>query len=73
MERSSAVRASRAVARTRGALGRRANWAQLGRFALVGASGFVVNLAVYTLLLKGAGFHYVPAAVGSFLAAVATN
>ena len=55
------------------ALRRRANWEQLVKFCVVGASGYVVNLVVYTLLLEGAGFHYVPAAIGSFLVAVANN
>ena len=73
MERSSAVRASGAIARTRGALGRRGNWIQLTRFATVGASGYVVNLAVYTLLVKGAGLHYLLAAVCSLLVAVTNN
>ena len=73
MERSSAVRASGALARTRGALSRRGNWAQLTRFALVGASGYVVNLAVYTLLVKGVGLHYLLAAICSFLVAVTNN
>jgi dolichol-phosphate mannosyltransferase len=73
MERSPAVRASGAIARTRGALGRRGNWIQLTRFAIVGASGYVVNLAVYTLLVKGVGLHYLLAAVCSFLVAVTNN
>jgi len=49
------------------------NWVQLVKFGVVGASGFVVNLAVYTLLLKGAGLHYVAAATGSFLLAASWN
>ena len=73
MQRSSAFRASNALARTRGALGRPQNWLQLARFCTVGASGFVVNLAVYALLLRGAGFHYLLAATGSFLVAVTSN
>ena len=40
------------------------NWVQLAKFCAVGASGYVVNLAVYTLLLKCAGLHYLGAAVG---------
>ena len=56
-----------------GALRRRANWYQLAKFCLVGATGYVVNLAVYVLLFKFAGLHYLPAAVGSFLVAVANN
>jgi putative flippase GtrA len=55
------------------ALRRRANWEQLVKFCVVGATGYVVNLAVYTLLLRGAGLHYVPAAIGSFLVAVTNN
>ena len=62
-----------ALARTRGALARRENWLQLVRFCVVGASGYAVNLAVYTLLLKGAGLHYLLAATGSFLVAVTNN
>jgi len=73
MHRSSAFRASDALARTRGALGRPQNWLQLARFCAVGASGFVVNLAVYALLLRGAGIHYLLAATGSFLVAVTSN
>ena len=55
------------------ALRRRANWLQLAKFAAVGASGYVVNLAVYTALLRGAGWHYIPAATCSFVVAVTNN
>jgi dolichol-phosphate mannosyltransferase len=55
------------------ALRRRRNWEQLAKFCLVGASGYVVNLTVYALLLRGLGVHYIPAAVCSFLVAVANN
>ena len=55
------------------ALRSRANWEQLVKFCVVGATGYVVNLAVYALLLEGAGLHYVPAAIGSFLVAVTNN
>jgi dolichol-phosphate mannosyltransferase len=68
---SSSVTVARA--RMDAALRRRANWEQLVKFCVVGASGYVVNLVVYTLLLKGAGLHYLPAAVGSFLVAVTNN
>ena len=73
MQRSTAPSATATLARTRAALGRRENWLQLIRFCVVGASGYVVNLAVYTLLLKGAGAHYLLAATGSFLVAVTSN
>ncbi|HVM17595.1 MAG TPA: GtrA family protein [Gaiellaceae bacterium] len=55
------------------ALRRPTNWWQLGKFCAVGASGYVVNLTVYALLLRAAGLHYVPAAIGSFLVAVTNN
>lgn len=57
----------------KGALRRPHNWMQLAKFCAVGASGYVVNLAVYTLLLRGAGVHYLLAATGSFLVAVTNN
>jgi putative flippase GtrA len=64
-----------AAARTRAgrALRRPANWLQLAKFATVGATGYVVNLAVYTALLRGAGWHYAAAATVSFLVAVTNN
>jgi len=49
------------------------NWAQLAKFGAVGANGYVINLAVYALLLKWAGLHYLGAALCSFLVAVANN
>ena len=59
--------------RARRALRRRKNWFQLAKFCIVGASGYVINLAVYTTLLKWAGLHYVAAATGSFLVAASNN
>jgi putative flippase GtrA len=55
------------------ALRRRANWFQLAKFCVVGASGYVVNLAVFATLIHWAGMHYIPAAVCSFLVAVTNN
>jgi putative flippase GtrA len=49
------------------------NWVQLAKFSAVGASGYVVNLAVYTALLKGADLHYALAATCSFVVAVTNN
>lgn len=54
------------------ALRHRGNWAQLAKFAIVGAVGAVVNLAVYKGLLY-AGLHYLLAATISFLVAVTSN
>lgn len=73
MQRSSALRASSPFVRTRDALARRQNWLQLARFCAVGASGYVVNLVVYTTLLHAAQAHYLLAATGSFLVAVTSN
>jgi putative flippase GtrA len=55
------------------ALRRRHNWVQLAKFSAVGASGYVVNLVVYTALLRGAGLHYALAATCSFVVAVTNN
>ncbi|TML68872.1 MAG: GtrA family protein [Actinobacteria bacterium] len=55
------------------ALRKRQNWEQLVKFCVVGASGYVVNLAVYTVLVRRAHVHYIPAAVGSFAVAVTNN
>jgi putative flippase GtrA len=73
MERSSHVGTSGALARTRGALRRRHNWLQLAKFCAVGASGYVVNLVVFSLLVHGFGIHYLVAATCSFLVAVTNN
>jgi putative flippase GtrA len=70
-ERPSAVLAARA--RAGRALRHAGNWVQLAKFAAVGATGYAVNLAVYTALLRGAGWHYIYAATVSFLVAVTNN
>jgi putative flippase GtrA len=54
------------------ALRRPANWVQLAKFCTVGASGYIVNLAVYATLLSF-GVHYLLAAICSFLVAVTNN
>ena len=55
------------------ALRRPHNRLQLAKFCTVGASGYVVNLTVYAVLLRAAGVHYLLAAVCSFLVAVTNN
>jgi putative flippase GtrA len=55
------------------ALRRPANWIQLAKFGLVGASGYLVNLGIYALLLKRAGLHYLLAETCSFLVAATWN
>jgi putative flippase GtrA len=59
--------------RVRHGLRRPHNWIQLIRFALVGASGYVVNLGTFAALVHGAGLDYRLAAVLSFLLAVTSN
>jgi len=72
---ASASAAERAVplrARAGAGLRRSANWLQLMKFGLVGASGYAVNLAVFGALL-GSGVDFRLAAVGAFLVAVSNN
>ncbi len=60
-------------ARVRAGLRKPSNWMQLVRFGAVGASGYVVNLAVFTLLVHAAGVDYKLAAAGAFLVALTNN
>jgi putative flippase GtrA len=71
MERSTTVVAPRRV-RARRALRAPHNWVQLAKFCVVGASGYAVNLAVFSLLVSW-GQHYSIAAALSFLVAVTNN
>src|SRR4051794_15554221 len=59
--------------RVRHGLRRPDNWLQLGRFCGVGASGYVVNLAVFAACVHLAGIDYRLAAGGAFLVAVTNN
>lgn len=52
---------------------RPANWWQLTKFCAVGASGYLINLAVFSLLVAVGGFPYLPSAILSFLVAVTNN
>jgi len=76
IERSrSAFAADTGLAGTRAgrALRQPHNWLQLAKFCTVGATGYAVNLGVFSALVLGAGFHYLLAAVCSFLVAVTNN
>lgn len=73
MEQQDAAIAADLRARATHALRQRHNWEQLVKFCVVGASGYVVNLLVYTALLDGADWHYRLAATGSFLVAATNN
>ncbi|HMD57100.1 MAG TPA: GtrA family protein [Solirubrobacteraceae bacterium] len=52
---------------------RPSNWLQLVRFGLVGAIGFVVNLAVYALFVHSVGVNYHIASVVAWFVAVVNN
>jgi len=60
-------------ARVRRGVRHPANWLQLARFSTVGAAGYVVNLATFTLCLKQVGLDYRLAAASAFLVAVTNN
>jgi putative flippase GtrA len=49
------------------------NWIQLFKFACVGGTGTVLNLAVFTLLAVGLDVHHLVAATIAFLVAVTNN
>ncbi|HEX2432792.1 MAG TPA: GtrA family protein, partial [Gaiellaceae bacterium] len=55
------------------ALRRPHNWVQLAKFCTVGATGYVINLAVFSALVLGAEWHHLVAATVSFLVAVTNN
>ncbi len=67
------VVAGHSRARVRAALRRRGNWEQLVKFCLVGATGYAVNLWVFSFLVLVLDVHYIPSAMCSFLVAVANN
>jgi dolichol-phosphate mannosyltransferase len=49
------------------------NWWQLLRFAVVGGSGYVVNLATFALCVHAFGIDYRVASVVAFLTSVTNN
>jgi dolichol-phosphate mannosyltransferase len=49
------------------------NWLQLCRFLAVGASGYVVNLAVFAVCVHGLAVNYKLAAVVAFVVSVLNN
>ena len=67
------VNAGFSPARVRAGMRKRKNWEQLVKFCLVGATGYAVNLWVFSFLVLVLDVHYISAAVGSFLVAVTNN
>ncbi|MFN8217751.1 MAG: GtrA family protein [Solirubrobacterales bacterium] len=59
--------------RLNAAVRRRATWVQLAKFGLIGGSGYVINLAVFSLLAGDLGLHHSLAAIGAFGVAVTNN
>lgn len=51
----------------------RENWVQLAKFALVGGSGYLINLGVFALLAGEVGIPHQVAAVAAFCVAVVSN
>src|SRR5438105_134963 len=49
------------------------NWLQLVRFGAVGATGYVVNLAVFAACVHGLGIDYRVSAVVAWVVAVTNN
>jgi putative flippase GtrA len=50
-----------------------ANWVQLFKFGVVGATGYVINLIVFSALTQVLDVHHIPAAIGAFVVAVTNN
>lgn len=73
MERASTAAPIPIATRAIRALTRRHNWVQLAKFCAVGAIGYVVNLAVYSALVKGGDVHYLLAGACSFVVAASNN
>ena len=49
------------------------NWVQLLQFGLVGVSGYIVNLAVFAVVVGPLSVHHIPAAIIAFCVAVTNN
>jgi dolichol-phosphate mannosyltransferase len=59
--------------RVRDGLRNSQNWVELIKFCLVGGSGYVVNLAVFTFSLETLNLHHLKAATLAFVVAVLNN
>ena len=59
--------------RVRAGLLRPHNWLQLIKFCGVGASGYVVNLCVFTVCVEVLDLHHLVAATAAFAVAVTNN
>ncbi|HET7052430.1 MAG TPA: GtrA family protein [Solirubrobacterales bacterium] len=59
--------------RVRAAARRPASWWELVKFGVVGASGYLINLAVFSILADSFDLHHIIAAIGAFCVALANN
>ena len=59
--------------RVRAGLRQPHNWVQLGKFCLVGGSGYAVNLATFALCVEIVHMHHLVAATCAFVVAVLNN
>ena len=64
---------ARLAARLRAGLAHPENWLQLLRFALVGATGYLVNLVVFALAVNVGGLDHRVGATLAFVVAVTNN
>jgi putative flippase GtrA len=62
-----------AGARVRAGMRQPHNWVQLAKFCVVGGSGYVVNLAVFSLAVEVGEVHHLVAATLAFVVAVTNN
>ena len=60
-------------ARLRAGIRKPQNWLQLAKFCAVGGSGYVVNIAVFSLAVAVGELHHLIAATLAFLVAVTNN
>ena len=72
-EAAVAQRAPAVHLRVRAGLRRPHNWVQLVKFCLVGGSGYVVNLTVFTIVVKVLDAHHLIGATAAFAVAVSNN
>lgn len=59
--------------RVRAAARRPASWWELVKFGIVGVSGYLINLAVFSILADSLDLHHIVAAIGAFCVALANN
>jgi dolichol-phosphate mannosyltransferase len=59
--------------RVRAGMRKAKNWRQLAKFCIVGGSGYVVNLCVFTLCFEVFDMHHLIAATVAFIAGVTNN